>query len=421
MKVTILGTGCLWTKRACANYLVNDNVVVDPGLGSVKQLLRSNDKLLHHEKIENIDLILISHFHNDHYFDIPLIISKDATGKYPDKKLTIVCPEGGKEKIKLLCELGLNPTSKSFQRIDFDKYIDFIEAEDDKVINVLDFEITCKKLDHGPIDNFGYIIKKQGEEKVLGFSGDTTMCPNLMELIEKSDVAFVDMAGTHKSAHHYNIIEGIDLMKKYDGKKVIIPAHLTSQALDYSRGKIFVPQDLMVVDTTLPVPYSFKLEDRPKKKKNTNFLFKIEGYDELVGRSISLSLAKTEIENPETQLPTYHFDIIVNETQKDIGNLFFTVTNQEHHTQTENVSFAFTNPEDENLSEYTVEALKLVRTLAMAHDYNKVYLATSPDDMQGRRICESFGATLKEIATTNAIDGIAPSKAEEKCIWEWHF
>ena len=91
MKITILGTGCIWTKRACASYLIDDNIMMDVGFGSVKQLFKSNVQLLHHEKIEKIDLVLIRHFHNDHYFDIVHIILKEATGKYGENKLTIVC------------------------------------------------------------------------------------------------------------------------------------------------------------------------------------------------------------------------------------------------------------------------------------------------------------------------------------------
>ena len=56
MKITILGTGCIWTKRACASYLINDDVIVDPGSGTLKQLLKSSNKLLHHEKIERIEI-----------------------------------------------------------------------------------------------------------------------------------------------------------------------------------------------------------------------------------------------------------------------------------------------------------------------------------------------------------------------------
>ena len=40
MKITILGTGCIWTKRACASYLINDDIIVDPGSGTLKQLLK---------------------------------------------------------------------------------------------------------------------------------------------------------------------------------------------------------------------------------------------------------------------------------------------------------------------------------------------------------------------------------------------
>ena len=65
MKITILGTGCIWTRRACASYLINDNVLVDCGLGTLKQLLKTTESSLHHEKIQKIRLILITHYHMD--------------------------------------------------------------------------------------------------------------------------------------------------------------------------------------------------------------------------------------------------------------------------------------------------------------------------------------------------------------------
>ena len=78
MKITILGTGCIWTKRACASYLIDDDIIIDPGSGTLKQLFKSSNTLLHHEKIEKLKLILITHYHIDHYFDIVHLMWKIA-------------------------------------------------------------------------------------------------------------------------------------------------------------------------------------------------------------------------------------------------------------------------------------------------------------------------------------------------------
>ena len=105
MKITILGTGCIWTKRACASYLINDDILMDVGSGTLKQLFKSSNKLLHHEKIGRIKLILISHYHIDHYFDIVHFMWKIASDKNPEFNATIICPPGEKKELKLFAAL----------------------------------------------------------------------------------------------------------------------------------------------------------------------------------------------------------------------------------------------------------------------------------------------------------------------------
>ena len=415
MKITILGTGCIWTKRACASYLIDDNIMMDVGFGAVKQLFKSNDKLLHHEKIEKIDLVLISHFHNDHYFDIVHIILKEATGKYGENKLTIVCPEGGKEKITLLCQLALGPAG--FKKIDIDKYVNFIDAKDGKEIKFGKYNITCHEVDHHDIEAYGFVFREKGG-KTVGFSGDTTMCPALERIIDESDICFVDMAGTHVSKHHSNIIEGIELIKKYKDKKVIVPCHLTSQALDYCRGRIKIPQELMILDTKLDKPYDFEPKADISSHKQKAIAFQTDKLKEIKGRNLTLLLTGTE----NNDLPKYHFDIILNETGQKIGDIDFTILENAQIYKTENVNLKFIKELGLDVSVHSVEVLKLARTISLLHGYDRLYIATTPDDIEGRQICESFGATLKTIQTTTK-DNVVPDKhsIEEKCIWEWKF
>ena len=415
MKITILGTGCIWTKRACASYLIDDNIMMDVGFGAVKQLFKSNEHLLHHEKIEKVDLVLISHFHNDHYFDIVHIILKEATGKYGENKLTIVCPEGGKEKITLLCQLALGPAG--FKKIDIDKYVQFIEAKEGKTFEFGKYTILCKEVDHHDIEAYGYIFYEKGG-KTVGFTGDTTWCKGLEEILEESDICFVDMAGTHVSKHHYNIIEGIELIKKYKGKKVIVPCHLTSQAFDYCRGRIRVPKDLMVLDTTEDLPYDFEPKAELSSHRKKKVAFQVNKLKEIKGDNLTLILAKTE----KTPLPKYYFDIILNDTKQKIGDIDFSIFGEEDANKVENVNLKFIKELGLDVSVHSVEVLKLARTISLAHGYDRLYIATTPDDIEGRQICESFGATLKTIQTTTP-EGVAPDKhsIQEKCIWEWKF
>ena len=265
MKLTILGTGCPWTKRACANYLLDNNIIVDPGAGSVKQLLKSNDKLLHHEKIERIDLILITHFHLDHYGDIPYLLQKCATGKYgPNNKLTIIAPPNGRQIVEQFTRLSIGDHSSN--KIGFDEHIEWHEAGDFTTFKWRDLEITSLVLDHGHMIDYGYMIK-QPNGKVISFTGDTVMTPNVQYMIDHSDLCVCCMSNTMKEKAHYNIIEGIELMKKYRGKCCLIPAHMTSQAIDYARTRIKMPYDLMIVDTDAELPYDYELPKELQEKR----------------------------------------------------------------------------------------------------------------------------------------------------------
>lgn len=63
MKVSILGTGSIYSKSTCASLIINHNILVDLGPGVIKQLLKQEYDL------RRIDTILITHLHSDHILD----------------------------------------------------------------------------------------------------------------------------------------------------------------------------------------------------------------------------------------------------------------------------------------------------------------------------------------------------------------
>lgn len=417
MKITILGTGCIWTKRACASYLINDDIIVDPGSGTLKQLLKSSNKLLHHEKIEKLKVILITHYHIDHYFDIVHLMWKLASTKYPNSSATIICPPGGEERIKLLCQLGMS--SSTYAKLDFDKYIKFIDASKMGKFNYNNFEITAHKMDHGPTECYGYIVKEKGG-KTVSFTGDTTYCDNLEYMINNTDVSFVDMAGTDISSKHFNIIDGIDLMYKYKDKCNIVPAHLTSQAVDYCVGRITPPKDLMVLDLDQDRPYDFSLkEDKIKtlSKQPTDFKFETKKFDKISGDIIDLSLSLTKRATSSYKFPTYCFDVLLHNSTTTIGSVVYSVVPDNIEGHSDNVSFSFA--EGYNLKSVKYECCQLIKKVAKYHKSHVLYLTCPPDDFDTRKVYESLGAYLKEIKTLTYFNQNDIRQTAEKCVWVW--
>ena len=56
------------------------------------------------------------------------------------------------------------------------------------------FEITAHKMDHGNIDDYGYIVREKGG-KTVGFSGDSRMCDNMQYMIDNCDFVIAVTVG----------------------------------------------------------------------------------------------------------------------------------------------------------------------------------------------------------------------------------
>ncbi|MDR0849937.1 MAG: MBL fold metallo-hydrolase [Christensenellaceae bacterium] len=415
MKLTILGTGCAWTKRGCANYLLDNNIVVDPGFGSIKQLLKSDDRLMHHEKIERIDLVIITHFHSDHYFDIPYILQKCAIGKYADRKLTIIAPEGGKNNIMELCRLGLE--RESYEKIKFDSFIEWHECRHGEPIKWHDLEITPLKVEHGTTLAFGYIIK-QPSGKLLGFTGDTCMCDSYQYMLDNCDTLVACMSNTKKEKKLFNIVEGIQIMKKYRGKCCIIPAHMTSQGWDYARERIRVPQDLEAFDLEVDLPYDFELKNPPQKptKPAKNFKFS-KSFGDLKGTRVDLHLLKANMRDDyKGGLPAYQYEIIDRTTKMVIGNMFLTIGYNPYVLNGGSVFFDMAD----NYGNLMLDTMLAVKKVALHHRMDKIYLSIRPDS-NTRKLCDELGAHLAEIKTFDENNKVYINNSDdpERCIYIW--
>lgn len=413
MKITILGTGCIWTKRACASYLIDDEIIIDPGSGTLKQLFKSSNKILHHEKIAKIKLILITHYHVDHYFDIVHLMWKIASRNNPDARATIICPPGGKEKIMTLCKLGMSESS--YNKLDFENHINFINSTNLKDFKYKDYVISAIKMDHGDIDCYGYMIKDKNN-KVVSFTGDTIMCEGVKQMLKKSNLLFLDMAGTDYSSKHYNIIDGIQLMKDYQGKCCIVPCHLTSQAVDYCHGRIEVPKDLMTVDLDDDIPYDFTLKNTNNKVENNDNI-SVGKFDIIKGSMVNLILSSAKKESSKYKMPEYHFDVCLPNNEV-IGKLVYRVVPKNIESYDDNISMTF--KQGYKLKSVSYECCTLIKKVAKYHKAKCLYLTSEPNDFDTRVIYESLGAYLKEIKTfVYTEDG--KRKNREECIWVWEF
>ena len=82
MKLKFLGTGSISNKDNSASYLIDDKILIDMPGGNYKNMLRMDINF------QNINDILFTHFHGDHFLDIPFFLLEKL--KSNDKYMIII-------------------------------------------------------------------------------------------------------------------------------------------------------------------------------------------------------------------------------------------------------------------------------------------------------------------------------------------
>ena len=223
MNIDIIGTGDVFSERLSPCVVINKEIVFDMPNGSIKELHKQNILL------KDINIVLISHFHADHCFDIPFFILEKNLCNNKNNKTIFVGPAGLRNHIDNLLEVAYSTID--WQAIKKKINYEVIEIEKDyQDIEIYGYDIKCLKMEHSTTEIcFGYIIKH--EEKSVGFTGDSKLCKNIKYLVRNSLICFADMSSEESSNTHMGIkdIEYLNNINK--GKCIVYPVHTSNKVL----------------------------------------------------------------------------------------------------------------------------------------------------------------------------------------------
>ena len=215
MRLTIVGCSPAWPNPggAQSGYLVEGGgrLLLDCGLGVLSSLRRREPWPL-------VDAIVLTHFHLDHWGDIPSWVFGASFG--PGRDATppqLWVPPGGRATLESFGEqLGFGAR--------LDHAFVLHEYADGVVFEAAAFELTPLRLMH--YDELTFGLRVSDGQATLAYSGDTAPTPNLTELARDADLflceATLARAEPADDRGHLDADEAVAAFEASGAKRLIV-------------------------------------------------------------------------------------------------------------------------------------------------------------------------------------------------------
>ena len=242
MEIRLVGTGSIGAVQSSASTLVNKKILIDVPNGIVKRLKQFGENVL------NINTVLITHLHGDHYFDLPFFMLEKYFYKVTDKTI-IYAPIGTLKKVKKLFELAFpGEYKKIMNNIDIE-FIEFKELKNEKLDN--DIYVDSVLVDHGRCKPaYGYLLKENSRN--VGFSGDSKMCEAIDYIVQNSIVSVLDMSFAENINHAHMGLHDVERICDKYKEKIIITTHMQDYTRNEAKNKniknLIVPDDGQIIN-----------------------------------------------------------------------------------------------------------------------------------------------------------------------------
>ncbi len=177
MKIKVIGSGSMWNAYNSASYMIDDDILVDMPNGMCKYLFRMNINPM------NINNVLITHFHGDHFFDIPFYFLLKSRSR--NRLVNLFCYIKGRKKVHKILKLAF-PNSVENVESAIELHYNYNDE-----FKVNEYKVKKLLVDHGRMKPaYGYIF--ENNNNFVGFTGDTALCENVEYMAGICEYLFCD-------------------------------------------------------------------------------------------------------------------------------------------------------------------------------------------------------------------------------------
>jgi len=196
------------------------NFLIDCGASSLPALKRLEiDR-------DAIDLILITHFHGDHFAGLPFLLL-DAQFSRRTRPLVIAGPEGIETKLPEVMEVMFEHSSKTTQR--FDLSVVTLAPQERRSFG--EVSVTPYPVVHGESGGPFLAYRIEAEDRVVSYSADTEWTDALMPAAQNADLFIAEAYTYDKMVKNHLSLKTLEAHLAEINPKRLVLSHMSDDML----------------------------------------------------------------------------------------------------------------------------------------------------------------------------------------------
>ncbi|RTE89823.1 MBL fold metallo-hydrolase [Bradyrhizobium sp. LVM 105] len=205
---------CFHVSGRAANFLIDCGASALPAL---KRLEIACDE---------IDLILITHFHGDHFAGLPFLLL-DAQFSRRTRPLTIAGPQGIERRLREVMEALFEHSSKTRQRFE----LDVVELAPEQGRTFGAVTVTPYPVVHGESGGPFLAYRIEAEGRTLAYSADTEWTETLIPLAHGADLFIAEAYMYEKVVKNHLSLKTLEQHLPNIGAKRLVLTHMSDDML----------------------------------------------------------------------------------------------------------------------------------------------------------------------------------------------